>query len=199
MLEIGNTVRYTRLGAGEVVDKVTRKFNGEEREFAVIYLPHKEMTVQVPIGDPVVSASVHEPTSKKDIEYMLKHMEVQSQVLPRTWDIREQEGEEVIGKGDPQDWVNLLGSYAVAHGAGIKVAASDKNIVEQLTELVAAEYLAAGCASDYDEAHKTITGRYFQLSDEIKKRGVSAAHFEAMGYEEQASKLKSMSVEPQAA
>jgi len=54
LLEIGENIRYNKIGAGRVIDHVKREFAGQPRVFAVIDFPHRNMEMQLPIGDPVV-------------------------------------------------------------------------------------------------------------------------------------------------
>jgi len=187
MLEPGRSVRYAKLGAGRVVETVTRPFAGQDREFAVIFLPHRKMNVQVPIGDPAVSNNLFAVMDEGKLVKILEHMEVQAEVLPRTWDVREQFGHDTIAKGGPQEWANLLGSYAVAHGAGVKIASSDKTLVEQLIDLLAAELFCsidAGRDIAYEQCLQQVKDSYSKVSNDVSERGASATHFEAVGQEE---------------
>ncbi len=180
MLNVGQTIRYRKLGAGKVTDVVVREFNGEDRQFAVIEFPHRSMTVQVPIGDPAVSANLAPLESEEDLRYMLKHMEVQAVALPRTWDLREEEAEATIRSGGPQELVNLLGSYAVAAGAGVKVASSDKALVQTLLEMLAGDLFLAQERFDFLDCLEQVRGYYQQVISEVEERGASASHFGAV-------------------
>lgn len=172
----GSTVRYARLGSGTVMELTTRKFGGEEKDFAVIELPHQDMTVQLPINDDVVRNNLHNVMDEEDLRYLIKHMEVRAEPLPRTWDAREQEGKEVILKGGPEEWITLYSSYSVADGSGVKVASSDKTIVESLRELLSAE-LCCSAGIPYEEATRQIASAYNDLSSLVDERGAGVTHF----------------------
>ena len=180
MLQIGTTIRYRKLGAGRVIEFLVRPFAGEEREFAVIEFPHKSLTIQVPVGDPAVSANLAPLESEDKLRAMLKHMEVQAVALPRTWDLREESAEETLQNGGPQELVNLLGSYAVAAGAGVKVASSDKALVLNLIEMLAADLFLAQEDYGYQECLEQIRGYYQEVVAQVSERGASADHFAAV-------------------
>lgn len=178
MLEIGSTVRYASIGSGEVVDNIERKFQGKDRVFAVIFFPHKNMEVQLPIGDPVVNKKIFKVYSKTKLKAELRRFEEIAEALPRTWDVRAQIGDSVISSSDPGQWIQLLASYAYAEGAGVSVAASDADIVRTLKELLSAELCCSDPDLEYEESREYIDKAYSRVVKKIsKKSDVSSSHY----------------------
>ena len=176
MLEVGEKVRYASIGAGKVVRHEERKFQGSERIFAVVFFPHKNMDVHLLVGDKKTLDKISKVYSKTKLKAELRRLEDIAETLPRTWDIREQTGDQVIGSGDPSEWIKLLASYAYAEGAGVSVAASDADIVRSLKELVSAE-LACADHMEHDEASDYVDAAYNRVVKRIGKRGLETEHF----------------------
>lgn len=179
MLEIGSSVRYRSIGAGRVIDHTVREFNGEEREFAIIHCPHRDMTIQVPIGDPAVNEKLHPVSSLKEIRRMLKNMTRWAKSLPRSWDVREEQGEAALHDPDPKQWITMLGSYALAEGSGVTVASSDEDLIRKAEELIAAE-LACAADIDFDEAVAEVNEAYQRVIKSTQRKGHRADHFAAV-------------------
>lgn len=159
LLEAGDNVRYRGLGAGLVVRLDERKFQGQPRVFAVIRFPHRDMTVQLPVGDPVVARRLERVLPESDCWELLALLDKPGHELARTWDKREEQGTAILKKGGPREWALLLQSYASARRAGLSVASSDADIVRGAEELLAAE-LCASSALPYAEAFTEVHGRY---------------------------------------
>ncbi len=179
MLDIGDNIRYTKIGAGTVISHVERDFQGQARVFAVIDFPHKNMSVQLPIGDPVVKSKIEKVYSKTKILKNMNKLDSLADHLPRTWDVREQIGDSVLESNDPKEWFKLLASYAYAEGSGVSIAASDKDIVRGLKELIAAE-LACASKISYQESIKEVEDLYQKAVKKIQKRGKQASSFAAV-------------------
>src|SRR5688500_9147809 len=93
MLKKGTFVRYQGLGAGKVIDIVERPFRGKPTKFAVIFFPHRDMQAQIPADDPDVQAKLHPVMAPTTLKKMLKKIDTGGdQILPRTWDHREEMG-----------------------------------------------------------------------------------------------------------
>lgn len=179
MLEVGASVRYRSIGAGKVIEHTVRDFNGQKRTFAVIHAPHRDMTIQVPIGDPEVEERLHPVTDAAELRGMLKNMSRRARSLPRSWDVREEEGEAALLDPDPDQWVRLLGSYALAEGSGVVVAASDEDLVRKAEELIAAE-LACAADIEFSVAVEEVNAAYMRVVRRGQRRGRRAEHFAAV-------------------
>lgn len=179
MLEVGTGVRYRTLGAGIVDKHVTRDFQGKKTRFAVIYFPHRDMTAQIPIGDPNVEDKIRPVVALKTLKKMLREMGDRAEVLPRAWDMRAQQGEAALKNGGPEEWVSLLGSYATAAGAGVDVAASDDDLVRQAEELIAAE-LCCASGEKYDWAIEQVSNAYKKITTAKSPTQQKAEHFAAV-------------------
>lgn len=179
MLEVGTSVRYRSIGAGKVIEHTVRDFNGQKRTFAVIHAPHREMTIQVPIGDPDVEAKLHPVTGASDLRKMLKNMTRWAKALPRSWDVREEQGEAALLDPNPDQWIRLLGSYALAEGSGVVVAASDEDLVRKAEELIAAE-LACAADIEFSSAVAEVNAAYMRVVKQGQKQGQRAEHFAAV-------------------
>lgn len=178
LLEIGDGVRYRGVGAGRVVDHVTRDFRGEQRLFAVIHFPHRSMKAQVPIGDPAITAKLSPVLSARAARRLIKDIALTTgPALSRTWDQREEMGEHVLRNGEPADWTSLLAAYATAASHGVAVAASDAEIVRSATELLAAE-LAMACGEDFGMALASVEATYDKAA--MPRKGAKAEHFAAV-------------------
>jgi len=179
MQEIGDKLRYKKIGSGTVIDIVSRKFCGQDRQFIVIEFPHRAMKAQLPAGDPKITKNLFPVTERKALEAMIQHMHSQGKLLARTWNIRKEAGEEVISEGGPCEWIELLGSYSVAKGAGVPITASDKTLVENLIDLIAAEFCCAS-GKNFEES-KEIIGLYYEdAAKKISQTDYQAEHFETM-------------------
>lgn len=141
--ETGDHVRYQGLGAGRIVGKVEREFQGRNCIFAVISFPHKEMKVQLPLGDPLIEGKISKIISKTACRRLLRSLREKGRTSERTWDQRERLGMEVIRNGGPQEWTDLLRSYVRSRNEGLVLASSDMDIVRSCIELLAAELTAA--------------------------------------------------------
>lgn len=178
LLELGDAVRYQGMGAGRVVDHVERDFRGQPRVMAVIYFPHRQMTAQVPVGDPTIMDRLSPTLSERQIRRYLRGIAKNGQILPRTWDQREEMGRHVINKGGPREWSELLASYALAASYGVEIASSDLEIVRQIQELFAAE-LALAADKEFDRALQLIEKAYDD-SAELRNGEIVADHFTAV-------------------
>lgn len=178
MLEVGSSVRYKGVGSGRVISHVTREFRGEERVFAVIEFPHRDMQAQLPIGDEKIVAKLEKTLSERAIRKLLKSLVQLGKPLPRTWDQREEAGTEILRDGGPQEWAELLASYAHAASAGVPIVASDADIVEAAQELLSAE-LALGAGFEYPEAVLFVQQAFDSAAVPVKGR--KAANFDAAG------------------
>lgn len=179
MLEVGTSVRYRSIGAGKVVHHTVREFKGEKRTFAVIFCPHRDLSIQVPIGDPDVDEKLHPVAGAAELRRMLKNMTRWAKALPRSWDVREEQGEAALLDPNPDQWVRLLGSYALAEGSGVVVASSDEDLVRKAEELIAAEL---ACAADitFSVAIEEVNAAYNRVVRRGQKQGRQAEHFAAV-------------------
>jgi RNA polymerase-interacting CarD/CdnL/TRCF family regulator len=189
-LELGESIRYQGLGAGQVVQHQERTFQGELRTFAVIALPHREMTLQLPIGDPVVTRRLSRVLSKTECRRLVTSLKEPGRPLPRNWDQRAESGKAVLKTGGPADWAELLRGYASARKEGMAVAASDAEIVRSAIEMLAAELCAATTKLSESELNETalglliaelqstITRSYQECFEEVRSRYRKAAREE---------------------
>lgn len=176
MLDIGENIRYNKIGAGTVIDHVKRDFAGQPRVFAVIDFPHKDMSMQLPIGDPIVIDKISPVYSKTKIRKTLLDLKDFAEPLPRTWDVREQIGERALTANDPEEWFSLLASYAYAEGSGVATVASDRDLVRSVKELVSAE-LACAAKIEYPEAKEEVEEYYQKTVKKVKKIGKKASSY----------------------
>lgn len=150
MLQVGDAVRFRGLGAGKVTERVTRKFQGHEQTFAVLYFRHSDLKAQIPVADPAVEEKLQPVLAQSTLEKLLREIKTSGRPLPRTWDAREEIGWTAIKEGGPREWAELLGSYARAEGSGVSIAASDEEMVRSAQEMLGAEL---ACAADKDFEH----------------------------------------------
>ena len=178
LLELGDAVRYQGMGAGRVVDHVERDFRGETRLMAVIYFPHRQMTAQLPVGDPAIMDRLAPTLNERQIRRYLRSIANSGQILPRTWDKREELGKDVLNKGGPKEWASLLASYSLAASYGVEIAASDLEIVRQIQELFAAE-LALAADKEFEDSLRLIESSYDKASV-LRNGEIVADHFTAV-------------------
>jgi RNA polymerase-interacting CarD/CdnL/TRCF family regulator len=179
MLSSGDVVRYRGLGPGRVREVIERSFQGQDRQFAVIHFPHRDLTAQVPIGDPAVAHKLSAVSDPADIRQLLEELDERGKILPRTWDNREEIGQRALTDGGPEEWAELLGSYALAQRAGVQVASSDGELVRQAQELMAAE-LACALRQNYDRALKTVKKHYLAAQKGPAPSAETVTHFQAV-------------------
>ena len=177
MLRAGSFIRYQGLGAGEVVDIVERPFRGKKARFAVIRFPHRDLQAQVPAEDPKVLEKMKKLCPARKLRSLLKRIadEDFAQILPRTWDHREKMGKHKLNRGGPEEWVELLASYALAERQGVELVFQDHELVRQALRLTAAE-LACAEGKPYEEVHAFVEGLYEKAS-ELAVSGDERAHF----------------------
>jgi RNA polymerase-interacting CarD/CdnL/TRCF family regulator len=179
-LDVGSTIRYRGLGAAQVVEHVKRPFAGEERTFAVLSFPHSDLNAQVPVGDEAVSKKIEALYSKSKLEKLLRTIPDAGDVLPRTWDAREEIGRIALQEGGPEDWVMLVASYALAEGSGVSVAASDEEMLRKAQELLAAE-LSCVAGKDFNWGLARIDAYYKKAMEKAaESRSEPAEHFAAV-------------------
>lgn len=185
MLTIGQKIRYKKLGPGQVIDHQVREFLGQDRQFAVIHFPHREMSVQLPIGDPVVSDNLSPLLANNEFQKLLTSIS-QAQptiTLQRTWEQRRQQGEEIVAAVDPYQLAELLAAYAQAQGAGVSLSAADREMVSAVRELLAAELLLVEQKIDnFAAAEEHISAVYHQALALTAERGWQADNFEALSH-----------------
>ena len=145
---------------------MTRKFQGKEQVFAVLYFRHSDLKAQIPVADPEIKEKLQPVLAQSTLEKMLRELPGSGRPLPRTWDAREEIGWAAIKEGGPKDWSDLLGSYARAEGSGVSIAASDEEMVRSAQEMLAAE-LACAAAEDFETCLQRVEAAY--------DRAVSAA------------------------
>jgi RNA polymerase-interacting CarD/CdnL/TRCF family regulator len=164
-LELGESIRYQGLGAGQVIRHEERAFQGQLRIFAVIELPHRAMTVQLPIDDPEVARKLSRVLSKTECRRLVVSLREPGQTLARNWDQRAENGNAVLKRGGPVEWVGLLRAYASARKEGMPVAASDAEIVRTGLEMLAAE-LCAAAGSSYKDCFEEVQSHYRRAATE---------------------------------
>jgi RNA polymerase-interacting CarD/CdnL/TRCF family regulator len=161
--EPGDAVRYQGLGAGRVVRHVTRNFQGRNTTFAVIDFPHRDMTAQIPLGDPGFASKLRPVASASSVKRLLMVLREQGNKLPRTWDGRESYGVVCLREGSPAEWAELLRDYAEARKGGMSITASDADLVRAAIQLLAAEYCCAA-EVEFEQAWSLVHGAYEKAS-----------------------------------
>jgi RNA polymerase-interacting CarD/CdnL/TRCF family regulator len=159
LLAVGKSVRYRGLGAGQVVRHDRREVAGVERVFAVIFMPHRDLSMQVPLTDPKLVDKVAPIESATALRALLPVIGQKGKTLHRTWDERERAGRRRLNTGGPQEWAELLRDYATARREGLPIAASDADIVRDAIDLLAAE-LACATRWSFEKATSTIDTAY---------------------------------------
>lgn len=180
LLDMHQAVRYKGLGAGQVVQHCQREFDGQPRRFAILYFPHRELKIHLPIGDDAVDHKLCPVLSESTIKKLLRSIKTAGEVLPRTWDQREEQGQHTLREGGPKDWATMLASYALAASLGVDVVASDQELVRSAQELLAAELALAG-GRDFAEALADVEGAYEKAATPSQVKGNhSADHYAAV-------------------
>jgi len=174
--EVGSFIRYQGLGAGEIVDIVERPFRGKPTRFLVIRFEHRDMQAQVPAEDEAVQQKIHPVLSARKLRSLLKRLEDgTARILPRTWDHREELGKAQLTRGGPEEWVELLASYALAERQGVSILFADHELIDTALTLVAAE-LACAEGKPYAEMLAKLKERYTRASELVEPAG-ERAHF----------------------
>lgn len=162
LLKVGNAVRYRGLGTGQVVRHEKRDFQGERTLFAVVFFPHRQMSVQVPVKDSTgEKLDAVDPTF--NVRKQLIALRKDGRKLLRTWDEREQVGRRRLARGGPDEWLALLRDYATAARQGMSVTSSDADLVQEAADLLASE-LACAEKLTFDDALAVIKTAYAQAS-----------------------------------
>lgn len=183
----GDGIRYRGLGAGRVTQILTRKFQGEQAEFAVIFFPHRQMNAQVPIEDEAVKEKLSPLLSQRKLNTLLRQLKPGCELgktLPRTWDAREEWGRERLVSGGPDDWLEILASYALAESSGVEILASDQDLIDSALELLASELccLSGGQSQDdYDQSFEEIKDRYKSAAKLLEGVSEGETHFASVG------------------
>jgi RNA polymerase-interacting CarD/CdnL/TRCF family regulator len=159
LLDLGEVLRYRGLGAGRVIDHVERDFGGQPRVFAVIAFPHRDMTAQVPVGDPKLMGKLAPVRDEAELREMLEQISLGDVQLARTWDQREEHGVGVLRDGEPEQWAQLLAGYARSRALDYAVSASDQGLIGRAVEMLAAE-LAAASGARYEDERATVRTAY---------------------------------------
>lgn len=159
LLAVGHSVRYRGLGAGQVVRHETRTVAGSERVFAVIFMPHRDLSMQVPMADTALAEKISPIESAATLRGLLPVIGEKGKRLQRTWDERERSGRRRLTSGGPQQWAELLRDYATARRDGLPIAASDADIVRDAIDLLAAE-LACATRTSFEKATQMIDDAY---------------------------------------
>jgi len=110
---------------------------------------------------------------------MFTSLENLAEVLPRTWDVREQIGEQTLASNDPAERFELLASYAYAEGSGVSSVASDRDLVRSLKELISAE-LACASRIDYQKATEEVNNSYQKSVRRVSKSAKKASSYAAV-------------------
>lgn len=178
MYEVGSFIRYQGLGAGEIVDIVERPFRGQQTRFLVIRFEHREMQAQVPADDEKVREKLHPVLSARKLRSLLGSLGDGgvARILPRTWDHREELGKAQLNRGGPEEWIELLSSYALAERQGVAILFADHELIEQALTLLAAE-LACAERKPYAETLAKLKERYNKAAEPIEPEGEQRAHF----------------------
>lgn len=159
LLTVGKSVRYRGLGAGQVVRHERREVAGVERAFAVIFMPHRDLSMHVPMDDPKLVIKIDPIASATELKALVPVIGTKGKSLLRTWDERERVGRKRLATGGPTEWAGILRDYATARRDGMPIAASDADIVRDAIELLAAE-LACASTWTFEKATLTIESAY---------------------------------------
>ena len=148
LADVGTPVHYRGIGAGRIVDHRQRDFRGTSRRFAVIEFPHRDMTAQVPLGDPGVDSKVTRVGSADEVRAAIALIGDPGEKLQRTFEERDKTGSKRLRDGGPLEWASLLRDYAAAQSRGEQLAVSDVELIREAQEKLAAE-LACAAQEDY--------------------------------------------------
>jgi RNA polymerase-interacting CarD/CdnL/TRCF family regulator len=180
MLNIGQKIRYKKLGPGIVIAQEVRKFSGQDRQFAVIDFPHREMTVQLPIGDPIVAENISQLATVGELRDLLSKLD-QPFVLQRNWEQRREQGQQLLSSPDPEGLGQLLATYARAQGAGITISSADRSMIQEAQELLAAElFLLDEGVESWTEGQEKVIDYYQQAVSRYRSQGWVADNFAAL-------------------
>jgi CarD family transcriptional regulator len=159
ILAVGKSVRYRGLGAGQVVRHETREVKGVDRTFAVVFMPHRDLSMQIRIDDDKLDQKVAPIEKATALRQLLTVIGERGRPLQRTWDERERAGRRRLVTGGPTAWAELLRDYATARRDGMPIAASDADIVRDAIEMLAAE-LACASSWEFRKATATVEAAY---------------------------------------
>lgn len=140
--KVGSFVRYRGIGAGEIRGLADKLVQGEQKTFATIFFAHKAMSAQIPLScenQPKICPIA----TKNELKILLGDIKKHQITLPRNWDQREELSAKILNKGEPKDWISLLGAYAQMESEGISVVAGDYDAVMTAIELLGAELAGA--------------------------------------------------------
>lgn len=171
---VGSPVGYQGLGAGIVRDRLTREFKGQPTTFAVIYFPHRDLSIQIPVSEDGVLDKLRPLTKPKEMKQLLESLSATGQRLSRTWDDREESGTRRLRAGAPPEWAAILRDYATAARSGLTVAASDADIVREAIDLLAAE-VAAVEGGEFNEARERVRALYEAASGRKGRKNAAAS------------------------
>lgn len=162
--QVGSYLRYEGLGSGEIIDFTERKFQGKLTTFAVIRFPHREMTAQLPLDDERVKLRLHKVVSATKARKLVRSLQEDSDSLPgRRAEERVEGAKDILSKGGPDEWAELLRAYAHSKRLNHAHLAADLELAREAQEMLAAE-LACATGQDYEKAIEKVKSNYRNAS-----------------------------------
>lgn len=153
----GQMVRCPGLGMGTVVEIVSSEFG----DVGKIIFPHRDIAAKYPVDRK--NDKLGNPLSSEEITALVNSIITSEVQIARTWEHRETIGESALKSSDPFVWAGLLGAYGNFRAEGNEVSSIDKEIVEMLCELLAAE-LCTSTKMDYEGGLRRIEKAYSKSS-----------------------------------
>ena len=134
MLESGDTVVYLTHGVGTVRGRESRQVGDRDREFVVVELPNRGMTVAVPVdGD--VGVGLRPVMSADDAERVMDVLRAAPERIGSTWSQRVAKCQARLKSGDPCEvhgpeipviWA-VNGAFGLSRRAPARSDPSDNN------------------------------------------------------------------------
>jgi CarD family transcriptional regulator len=147
MFQVGDTIVYPQHGAGRIIDKVERDFQGENCLYYLIEIMHNQMTVMVPV-DRVDETGLRAVISPEMLDEMVGVLRDDATKMPVNWSRRIRHNRDKIKTGDILEIAGVLRNLALRdHERGLSTG--EKQMYGKLRRIIASEVM---CAKSIDEA-----------------------------------------------
>jgi CarD family transcriptional regulator len=147
--ELGDNVVYPHHGAGKVLRKEEREFNGERCEYLTIKILHNDMTVMVPVENAAL-AGLRRVIDEETVKKVLGVLQDDVSEMPKNWNRRFKHNRDKIKTGDIYELAEVVRNLAQRENEK-GLSTGEKQMFTRAKKILASELMYA-LDKDEDEA-----------------------------------------------
>ena len=147
--DVGDALIYPQHGAGRVIDRKTKDFFGEKRDYLLVDVELQELKVWVPV-DEIEDLGVRPPTPKDELDELFEMLSDHDIRVPANFSRRFKNNQRRLNDGDVWQLAEVVRNLAVRQSKA-HLSPSEKSMYAHARNLLISE-LALSLKSDREKA-----------------------------------------------